>query len=727
MRRSGLERKLVVGVLALFLIPTLAAGAILLLLYRRGTLHDPAALVLATAIGLALMMTYLGVIAHGLGKTMVRTLQEIQRGTELMATVNPDHRLEVRTGDEMEGVAREINRMADRVREARSGLEAEVARATRELAVERSKLSAVLADLDEGVVVATLEGRVTLANRKAQELLGASPGGVLGRSLADFVDPDAVAHHLRRLRAGEGGVRRFTLHPAGADVLQAAMTPFLDDGGGTTGFILALRDVSAPARHEEERQRLLGEALRGFRGPLASIRSLSESLLGDPALAGGGSGPLLGAIHAEAVRLSGLVAASGATALSGLARAPWHFEQIEAGELVGMVLGRLGHEPGAEDRVRVESLSPGVRLRAEAVALSAAATHLLRHLMSRRAPGTQVWLASTRRGRVVQMELGAETAASVEDLEPVLDARVAEGPVIRLSAREIIRRHAGETWAWTEGRRAGFRATLPVEDDAEVEPAPRAVVRFVGAGTRSGSAGAASLPPRPDLYDFSFFEEMQGHLSPADRERPLAALTLVVLDTETTGLRPEAGDRIISVAGVRVRAGTVKRSEVFDALVRPDRSIPSASARFHGITDEMVAQAPPIDVVLPAFLRFAQGAVLVGHEVWFDLQFLLRETRRLGLPPIAGSHPILDTRLLSQLIHPTAESHDLDAVARRLGVPIEGRHSALGDALATAVIVTRFMDLLRTRGLVTLGQVIAASSGAPRSREAGRTAGGSRA
>ena len=213
MPRFTLERKLVVGVVVLFLIPTLVAGAIMVVLYRRGVFQDVAALILTVIIGFTAMMSYLGIMTHGIGRSLVRTLLEIQRGTELMATVNPEYRHRIQSGDELQSVAEEINRMADRVRDARVGLETEVARATRDLQAERAKLSAILTELDEGVVVATLEGRVTLANRAAQRLLGGGP--LLGQSLFEFVDRETVAHFLDRLRAGQGASERFTLHPAG--------------------------------------------------------------------------------------------------------------------------------------------------------------------------------------------------------------------------------------------------------------------------------------------------------------------------------------------------------------------------------------------------------------------------------------------------------------------------------------------------------------------------------
>jgi DNA polymerase III subunit epsilon len=205
---------------------------------------------------------------------------------------------------------------------------------------------------------------------------------------------------------------------------------------------------------------------------------------------------------------------------------------------------------------------------------------------------------------------------------------------------------------------------------------------------------------------------MERHVPAADRERRLDELRFVVLDTETTGLRPEDGDRIVSLAGVKVRRSAVRRGETFDALVQPGRPVPPASSRLHGITDAMLAGAPPIDVVLPAFERFAAGAVLVGHEIWFDLRFLSLEAARLALPPPAVAHPILDARLLSQAVHGKATTHTLEAIAERMGVAVEGRHSALGDALITAEILVRLVPLLAKRGIATLGQALDAARAA---------------
>jgi DNA polymerase-3 subunit epsilon len=705
-RFSRLERKLVGAVLVLFVVPTLVAVAGLLVLYRRGVLDDPAALALAVALGLVAMTTYVALLSHELGRTLVRTIQEIQLGTELMATVNPEHRLAIRTGDDLQALAEEINRMADRVGEARVGLEAEVARATAALHVERSTLAAVLEALGEGVVAASAEGRVTLANRAAQERLVAGGVGLLGQSLFDFVDREKVAHFLERLRASGGTPQRFSLQPVAGGVLEAVMTPFFDAERRIVGFVLVLRDVTSPARSDEERRARLSATFRELRGPLASVRSLAENLLDDPAAVTGAARPLLDAIHAEAVRLSALIAGQ-APALAGDGT-PAHFERLTVTELTAMTLRRLAAEgvgPEALDTAAAADLPP---LRAEASALSAAVARLARAALARRAPVGRAWLRWSQRGGVLQLDVGAEGSASLASLEPVLDEVVPLGGASPLPIREVVRGHAGECWAYAGEGRVGFRASFPAASPAPAETPARPP--FVGAGMASGvSAGEAVAGTRPDFYDFSLLDEMERRLPAAERDRRLEDLEFVVLDTETTGLAPKHGDRIVSLAAVKVRGGSVRTGESFDALVNPRRPIPVASVGFHGISDAMVADQPPIDVVLPVFLEFARGAVLVGHQVWFDIQFLAREAGRLGLGVITDRHPVLDTLALSEVVHGPLPGHGLEEAAGRLGVSVRGRHSALGDALTTAEVLVRLLPLLARRGIVTLGQALEAA------------------
>lgn len=190
-------------------------------------------------------------------------------------------------------------------------------------------------------------------------------------------------------------------------------------------------------------------------------------------------------------------------------------------------------------------------------------------------------------------------------------------------------------------------------------------------------------------------------------DTPLDQLVFTVVDCETTGLHVEAGDRLVAVAAVRIDRGRVRTEDTFDMLANPGRSIPEVSREIHGISDEMVAGAPPTGEVVTAFARYAEESVLVGHHLGFDVGFLRPVAARAGTQlPDHG----LDTMLLSAVLFTAADTHHgLDALCGRLGVPIIGRHTALGDSLATAEALVRMMPMLAARGITTLGQARAAA------------------
>lgn len=209
---------------------------------------------------------------------------------------------------------------------------------------------------------------------------------------------------------------------------------------------------------------------------------------------------------------------------------------------------------------------------------------------------------------------------------------------------------------------------------------------------------------RPVFYDFDLFAHRD--TGQALEDRPLAALSFTIFDTETTGLDPAGGDEILQIGAVRMVNGKLLRGERFDQLVDPRRSIPPASIPIHGITPERVRGQPPIEQVLPAFHRYAHDTVLVAHNAAFDMRFLQLKESTTGL---RFDQPVLDTLLLSAVLHPQQDSHRLEAIAERLGVRVVGRHTALGDALVTAEVFQKLVPLLADRGIHTLGQALAAS------------------
>ena len=227
----------------------------------------------------------------------------------------------------------------------------------------------------------------------------------------------------------------------------------------------------------------------------------------------------------------------------------------------------------------------------------------------------------------------------------------------------------------------------------EGQDGPPGYLLMLGDGQGDTTALPASLE-----YDFDL---MAPEITADLAGTPLRQLRFVVFDTETTGLDP-ARDEICQIAGVRVVGTRAIETECFDTLVHPGRHIPEKSTAIHKIDDGMVADAPTVGAALSRFQDYAAGCILVAHNAPFDMAFLKRREAEIGQ---VFDHPVLDTVLLSAAIYGQTANHTLDALSARLGVviPEEDRHSALGDARATALVLIRLIPLLEARGIETLG------------------------
>ena len=210
--------------------------------------------------------------------------------------------------------------------------------------------------------------------------------------------------------------------------------------------------------------------------------------------------------------------------------------------------------------------------------------------------------------------------------------------------------------------------------------------------------------PRPMIYDFDLLEpQPNGNVEDSD----LDDLCFVVFDCETTGLSTET-DEVIQLGAVRILNGRIVEGEVFDTYVKPSGPIPRASTEVHGISDSDVATAPSFPEVGRAFHKFARDAVLVAHNAPFDVAFLRRFESEMG---VKWQNPVLDTVLLSAACFGTTEDHSLDGLCDRLAVsfPEGTRHTALGDAQATAAVLLAMIPLLRSRSITTFGEARAES------------------
>lgn len=208
---------------------------------------------------------------------------------------------------------------------------------------------------------------------------------------------------------------------------------------------------------------------------------------------------------------------------------------------------------------------------------------------------------------------------------------------------------------------------------------------------------------RPVVFDFDL---MEAHAAGEDIwQANLDDLTFVVFDTETTGLQPHK-DEIVQIGAVRVVKSKIVPGEQIDILVDPGMKIPPASTKVHGVTDAMVFGAPKIVPASQTLHGFATDAVLVAHNAPFDMAFLHNHEKDAGL---VWDHPILDTVLLSAVLFGRTEVHTLDALCDRLDVviPPELRHTALGDAHATAEVLCKMLAMLQSRGVTTLADAVA--------------------
>ncbi len=174
--------------------------------------------------------------------------------------------------------------------------------------------------------------------------------------------------------------------------------------------------------------------------------------------------------------------------------------------------------------------------------------------------------------------------------------------------------------------------------------------------------------------------------------------TFVVVDLETTGLSP-AVDRITEIGAVKVRAGD--RLGEFHSLVHPGMAIPPQVTALTGITPAMVAGAPPIEALLPAWLEFARDAVLVAHNANFDVGFLQAELQRHGYPPF--DNIVVDTaRLARRAFRDEVRDTRLATLARHVRSRTVPDHRALHDARATVDVLHGIMERLGTLGVNTL-------------------------
>jgi DNA polymerase-3 subunit epsilon len=616
---------------------------------------------------------------------------------------NPDRLVRMHASREVMRLASVVNRAAERFGDLQRSLDARIREASSRAQSATDILSVVVAELHEGVVICNPDGLITLYNERARRLLepgeaprdepGAAPAGALvglGRSLIGVLDKDLLAHVfdslIDGLLHGRADSRSTALVTSrGGSFLRLEAAAILGEQREVTGFVLVFADVTRQLDAHRQADAVMQQLLTTARASIRGIRdALGMAADGRAAVREATDVPAV--VHRAVDRLSDAVERAAAD-YPRTVHAALPLARVRLSDLLRGVERRAANALGLQ--IRTDRVPSSLWVRVDGYSFSLAILVVLSRLRGYNRQREFV-LAATQRETVIRLDI----LWSGDELDKAL-LRELEGQGVAV-AEESLPATVGDVFT-----RFGIEAEPLASSDPD------------GLGLRLTMASAEAAPPpaprstllpvnRPVFYDFDLFRQRGTELD----HRKLTDLAFTVFDTETTGLDPGGGDEIIAIGAVRIVNGRLLREETFEQLVNPRRPIPQASIRVHGIQPGVLALQPGIERVLPLFHRYAGGTVLVGHNAAFDMRMLQEKEAATG---IRFEQPVLDTMLLSAVLHPTQDNHGLEAIADRLGITIIGRHTALGDAVATAEIFLRLIPLLAARGFATLEEARNAS------------------
>jgi DNA polymerase-3 subunit epsilon len=632
-------------------------------------------------------LTGLGFLLKIVFKAYVLTPKWISDETRIILSANPAHRIQPAGPAEIRELCQTINSLADQYQSHRLDVESRIAEAAVSLQDEKNRLAALMSQLNLSVIVCNVEGRIILYNNAAKQLLGRTQWIGLGRSVFGVLDRSLIAHGLDdiRHRLAEGDaqpVAHMITTTAAGQLVRAQMAPVPGREDEIGGFVLTLDDVTGSVETSNRRDLLLQAITESTRAALGNIRAAVENMLAYPDMKVERRSQFTRIIGDEARRLSQQLDQTLAQ-FSDYIKTRLPIESMRGEDLLSVIARRINQSSGL--RASTNMSEPDVWLKVDSYSVTLAACYLARQLNAERGADV-IDLSLVRAGRLAHFDFSFAG--------PPLDSDVVrkwEDGVLRedsgapaLKLKQVLERHDAEILHGSSRQGSFLRLLLPTAD------APKPVER----GHES----------RPEYYDFDLFNQ-PGQTAELDEQR-LSELTYTVFDTETTGLSPSEGDEIISIGAVRVVNGRILQHEAFDQLIDPKRIVPKKSVAVHGITSDMLRGQPSIVEVLPKFFKFCEDTVLVAHNAAFDMRFLQLKEEATG---VRFTQPVLDTLLLSPVVHPFDPEHRLEAMAKRLGVDVTGRHTALGDAFVTAEVFLKMIPVLAEKGIYTLREAREAS------------------
>ena len=640
-----------------------------------------------------LLLLILGAAVHWFADRYLAPLNQISEETNMLI-VNPSHRLKMPKSKTLRRLASAINAAADHFEAIRKSTSEQIFEAGKKLAAERNILLSLIHRLDDGFLVCNREFNILLYNQKAESFYSNADAKDienryyigLGRSLMNLLDPQIVQHaadelKLKAIDNEQMPVSRFITLGANGALLLFSMSPILDKHDDIEGYLFIIRDITNPLSRNTAHLQLLESYHQKLRSGVASIRAAAESLVHQKNIANEQRDAFLKAILEESDKIGKIIHKTENMLYKELTET-LPLEQILVRDLAEAIASFISKNQQIEIKTIIEDEASWVKADSFSIIKAFEKTVATIRKLFGNPPLT---IRTSQQNKLVFIEIFWQPGNRAQQQIETFRHEIMGDPEWEL----IQKRHHAELWDKFDlaSQTMYCRLVLPVTETPLINLSP-----------------TIAREHRPEFFDFDLFAKMQ--VTEALENTPLAELLYTVFDTETTGLNPSEGDEIISIGAVRIVNGRILRREIFDQLVKPSRPVTKQSIQIHGITPEMLADQPDITKVLPKFQEFARDTVLVAHNAAFDMRFINIQAKKMGL---SFDNPVLDTLLLSAYLHQNQNSHSLDEIARRLGVPIVGRHTALGDALATAAIFLKLIPLLQQQGIVTLGDALAAS------------------
>jgi len=651
----------------------------------------------------------IGALINLLFNDYIVPILQLAESAKIISSVNPQHRVNIKNASkEVKYLSEIINQSADAFAELQHDVAGKISRAQATLDEERTRLAALMSELPHGVVVCNTDGQILLYNQQAQKLFTDSPDNIdkgdqtqgilgLGRSIFSILDRDPIVHGLEMLHKCHASGRTkmvnksmITLHSGLC--LRVNMAPFFTEQEKIkviSGFVLTLEDMTWQIESDNRRDNLIQSLIDEQQEKLNEIRDSITNILDQPEL----NKEDLHNYRKKIDHASRFLEAKVNIARTNYAH---HLRALNKDEnvLAHNLLEIISNNISERFALKVTQQAPkGVWLQLDSYSMVQAISHLAGLLSTRgKVTELEITLTTTEESGAKLVITWPHKRVDLSLLETwQLTPLISDAQGHLLNFKETIKNHSGEInfIATTQGAASEVIITLPsLNQDNRL-------------------ALQNEVEHRPVSYEFDLFS--RGKWQELE-QMPLRKLTYVIFDTETTGLSPSKGDEIIQLGAIRSVNGQLLYHEVIDQLIDPKRFVPRESIAIHGIEPALLQGQPTIDQVLPHFQTFAENSVLVAHNAAFDMRFLQLQEEKTG---IIFNNPVLDTMLLSSIIHPNQDSHSLDQLAKRLNVTIVGRHTALGDAIVTGEILLKLLPLLKDLGIHTLADALNATAQSP--------------